>query len=102
MITEDQLKSLYFKFYDRIIEPYRSELKENWDFEYAKQIFKPEHIKTMNLRYVIYYGFEWAKSPQGHDYWGDVALDIENLTSDKKMNEGEIDIERWNKLANIK
>lgn len=99
MITEDELRSLYFKFYDRIIEPYRNELKKNWDFDFAKNIFKHEHIKTMNLKYAIYYGFDWEKSPQGHDYWNDVALDYESIV-DKNMNK--IDIQRWSKLANIK
>jgi len=57
---EQELKEMYFGFYDQLIEPYCTEAKECWDYETCKDIINPLNLKT-----ALKWGFEW----EGIDRW---------------------------------
>ena len=49
---EENLRNIYFSFYDKMEEPERSEVKENWNYICAKRY----NIPT-NISYAIFTGF---------------------------------------------
>lgn len=69
-MTEQELKEIYFGFYDQLNEPERSEAKENWSYEWAKNTEVPDKL-TM----AIFYGFNWTPTKQGSDYWDNIWLE---------------------------
>ena len=60
----DKLKSIYFPFYDKMDEPYRTKAKNNWDAGNAIDFFIPKTIYD-----AVVYGFDWGESPQRYEYW---------------------------------
>ena len=61
---EEQLKKIYFDFYDQMEEPERSEAKENYDYQCAKIESVPTDIYT-----AICLGFSWNETKQCYEYW---------------------------------
>lgn len=41
---EENLRKIYFDFYDKMEEPERSEAKENWSFNFSNRYYTPNHI----------------------------------------------------------
>ena len=61
---EEQLKKIYFDFYDQMEEPERSEAKENYDYQCAKIESVPTDIYP-----AICLGFSWNETKQCYEYW---------------------------------
>ena len=61
---EEQLKKIYFDFYDQMEEPERSEAKENYDYQCAKIESVPTDIYP-----AICLGFNWNETKQCYEYW---------------------------------
>ena len=53
-MTEQELKDIYFGFYDQLNEPERSEAKENWDYEFCSH-----NIIPTTLGFAIGLGFDF-------------------------------------------
>lgn len=63
-MTKQELEKIYFDFYDQLEEPYCSQAKENWDYNWCKETELPN-----SKRLAICLGFDWSKTEQGHRYW---------------------------------
>ena len=61
---EEQLKKIYFDFYDQMEEPERSEAKENYDYQCAKIESVPTDIYPARCL-----GFSWNETKQCYEYW---------------------------------
>lgn len=81
-MTEQELKKIYFDFYDQLQEPYCSQAKENWDYKKASLFFSiPKNIELS-----ILHGFFWGVTPQKYEYWGSIVKSIESyVKKDKDM-----------------
>ncbi len=66
-MKEQELKQIYFKLYDELPEPYRTQAKDNWNYEFTEERFPDD------LEGAVIFGFDWEESPQGEDYWNDVS-----------------------------
>lgn len=53
-ISEQELKEIYFGFYDQLIEPYCTKAKELWDYNLSQDVQPP-----LNVRNALSYGFDW-------------------------------------------
>jgi len=62
-MKEQELKELYFKFYDELPEPYRTKAKDNWNYEFTGESLVDD------LEDALLHGFDWEESPEGEDYW---------------------------------
>lgn len=69
-LSEENLRKIYFDFYDKMEEPERIEAMENWSYNYCKGMI-PETVHG-----AIILGFNWITSKQGNNYW----LNIYNNT----------------------
>ena len=58
---EENLRNIYFSFYDKMEEPERSEVKENWNYEWASHFIPPNIISQS-----INNGFDWKDNAE---YW---------------------------------
>lgn len=74
-MTKEELRDIYFGFYDQLIEPERSRAKKNWDYDCAKKQSVPR-----TTRDAIGYGFKWDNTfpLQGQDYWWRISQFIED------------------------
>lgn len=52
--TEEELRAIYYAYYDRLPEPVRSEARERWDYLFAKYYDIPNTIPQ-----AINHGFNW-------------------------------------------
>lgn len=59
MKTKEELQAIYFGFYDQLPEPWRSEAKENWDYEFANYTFIPETVDE-----AIIFGWPWRRNDE--------------------------------------
>lgn len=50
--------------FEELPEPYRTQALEN---------MAASDDERDSLKKALYSGFVWAETPQGHDYWSDVA-----------------------------
>ena len=66
-MKSQEIKDIYFGFYDQLIEPYCSQAKENYDGD--------ERIPNF-LTQALQYGFDWEETYQGTKYWNNVYKDI--------------------------
>lgn len=57
MPTKEELRAIYYAHYDRLPEPWKSECKENWDYEFAKMVYAPTLIEN-----AVFFGFIWFKT----------------------------------------
>ena len=82
-MTKEDLRDIYFGFYDQLNEPERSEAKTNWDYSYTDDCV-PKKLET-----AIMFGFEWEFTPQSHDYWSKIreriCHDIYTFKNKKKQ-----------------
>lgn len=74
-MTKEELRGIYFGFYDQLIEPEQSRAKKNWDYEWAKIRKTPSKVRD-----AVNTGFEWEKTfpLQGQDYWWRISQFIED------------------------
>lgn len=72
-MTKEELKDIYFGFYDQLNEPERSEAKQNWDYDRAK------HVQVrVEIHNCIFAGFVWSKTKQGEEYWLNIDMQLHN------------------------
>ena len=64
---EEQLKKIYFDFYDQMEEPERSEAKANFTNESANNELKP-----LTIMEAIFRGFFWKETKQNYEYWNNI------------------------------
>lgn len=82
-MTKEELRDIYFGFYDQLNEPERSRAKKNWDYEWAKIRKVPQSVRD-----AVNTGFEWEKTfpLQGQDYWWRISQFIEDyLVKERRM-----------------
>lgn len=74
-MTKEELRDIYFGFYDQLNEPERSQAKTNWDYDWAKDREVP-----IEVRCAVNTGFQWSNTfpLQGQDYWWRISQFIEN------------------------
>lgn len=77
-MTEQELRKVYFDFYNQLEEPYCSQAKENWDYDRCKILPSPTCVSS------AINGFYWGKTNQGHKYW---TLLLNNLDDSLKPKE---------------
>jgi Protein of unknwon function (DUF3310) len=68
-MESQEIKNIYFGFYDQLIEPYCSQAKRNYDG------CKSE---PQSLLDAILLGFIWGDSAEGRDYWDKFHNNIHN------------------------
>jgi hypothetical protein len=78
-MKEEELKEIYFGFYDQLIEPYCTEAKELWSYETCKELINPPNVKM-----ALTYGFNWYNDKQGSKKWINVYDDIQYYLKPKK------------------
>ena len=61
MKTAEEIKEIYFGFYDQLIDPYCSEAKENFNPQISS--------KPLSLQQALVDGFDWGDR---NDYWKEV------------------------------
>jgi len=61
---EENLRNIYFSFYDKMDEPERSKAKGNWNYDFAKSRNNPKYIYN-----AVNHGFEWNDKD---GYWNDI------------------------------
>lgn len=61
---EENMRNIYFSFYDKMDEPERSEAKEN--------LKKLEYTDIQNISESINSGFIWDETTQGQEYWSNI------------------------------
>lgn len=63
-MKEEKLREIYFKFYDELEEPCRTQAKKNWDYSWASKRDVPIDIYSSVMN-----GFRWECSIEGLVYW---------------------------------
>lgn len=59
---ERRIKESFFKQYDKLAEPFKSQAKANYgSLETTK--------KAKSLEYALMHGFDWYDSKEGSGYW---------------------------------
>ena len=61
---EENLRNIYFSFYDKMDEPERSEAKENWNFNFSNRSHQPMDFGT-----ALTTGFPFKEKSK---YWWDI------------------------------
>lgn len=79
-MTKEELQAVYFGFYDKLNEPERSQAKENWDWELAKNHMPDSTYTAVNS------GFYWTELNQSLQYWSDIYEALANGTYHTKSN----------------
>jgi len=83
-MKEQELKEIYFGFYDQLIEPYCTEAKELWDYKTCEEIMSPRSLK-MSLNY----GFEWEDIEKWRNLYDNTGKYLKPTTSHfKEVAEG--------------
>ena len=54
-MKEQELKEIYFGFYDQLIQPYCNEAKELWEYDVCE-----DPIVPLNINMALAYGFNWG------------------------------------------
>jgi len=68
-MSTDELKDIYFSFYDQMDEPERSRAKQNFDIEKVINLGVPSHL----LKAIEYSSADdWQKNEEEAKYWGKV------------------------------
>lgn len=62
-MQKDELKEIYFGFYDKLSEPHRSQAKANWAWGFTKG------LAPIEMEEAIGWGFDWEETPEGFNYW---------------------------------
>ena len=62
LYEEENLRNIYFSFYDKMDEPESTYAKENFRHTSDKE-------KSTNLMHSISHGFVWSETSQGAEYW---------------------------------
>jgi hypothetical protein len=78
-VTKEELRDIYFGFYDQLNEPERSEAKDNWDYEFC-----PNGVPNC-VRYAIAFGFDWKEVKQKASYWDNIDDLLLNKTYEFKI-----------------
>lgn len=76
-MTAEEIKAIYFDFYDQLIEPYCSKAKDKFDSSLANNI--PRSVKDS-----INFGFLWSTE---RDYWSYVYDNIDKLLKSNQNSE---------------
>lgn len=71
-MNQDELKAVYFGYFDQLPEPWATQAKENFANVIEKGISTPEDISE-----AINDGLWWKDTPQGYDYWYDIHNALE-------------------------
>jgi len=78
-MTKQELEKIYFDFYDQLEEPYCSQAKENWDYDWCKETELPKSVLL-----AVYWGFDFYTTKQGHRYWDSLSVSINNSLKPKE------------------
>lgn len=62
-MTKNELKAVYFTFYNELPEPYCTQAKENWDFDFTRGDIPIDRVAAVNR------GFNWSITLEGYTYW---------------------------------
>lgn len=73
MRKEERIQQVYFKFYDELPEPYRTQAKDNWRYDIDDSFPVSKHE-------ALVFGFSFCDSPQGCDYWVSFINNLDNPT----------------------
>ena len=63
-MSVDELKNIYFSFYDQLDEPEKTKAKNNWDIEFAMKHSIPKTISDAIIK-----GFHWVVGSSGSAYY---------------------------------
>lgn len=80
-MTKEELRDIYFGFYDQLNELERSEAKENWNEDFSQMYAIPSSVKEATFR-----GFCWDSSSQKRQYWKDIHNTLSNDSYKHKDN----------------
>ena len=64
-MKSQEIKDIYFGFYDQLIEPYCSQAKENYDEQYSMK----HNVEPCNVSLAIHWGVDGGENSK---YWNDV------------------------------
>jgi hypothetical protein len=70
-MNQDDLKSVYFGYFDQLPEPWVSEAKANYTPKRAIL-----HPRPSDLEDSLRCGIQWSETPQEYKYWSDIANSI--------------------------
>ena len=63
-MTQDELKAVYFKFFDLLAEPYKEQAKANFNYKYASRYPEP-----LDCAEAVIWMKDWLESKEGFGYW---------------------------------
>lgn len=71
---EQELKEIYFGFYDQLIEPYCTEAKELWDYKMCQDVEAPFNVGT-----ALYRGFDWKDTEEWRNIHNNIQYYLKPL-----------------------
>lgn len=86
-MTKEELRDIYFGFYDQLNEPERSEAKENYNYNFGEDR-EPESVRDS-----VALGFSLTTTRQGFSYWNsidDLLIDEKYPLNQKIINQSNI------------
>lgn len=78
-MDKDELKAIYFSFYDQLLPEHAEKAKANYSEEFSAHR-TGEHGEPKSHKDAVYNGFSWIKSEEPNGYWSEIYDRLEGGT----------------------
>jgi hypothetical protein len=70
-MNKDELKNIYFSFFDQLLPEHAEKAKVNYDEDWA-----PQYGEPLNHEDAVAFSCDWSKTPEGFTYWDNLHDDL--------------------------